>query len=1113
MDFVHLQVRSGYSFMKSTNTIRKLVQRAKELDYTSLALTDELVMHGAVEFYQTCKEYGVKPIIGLTVPVIVNEQETNDLVLLAKNIHGYQNLLALSSLLQMEERALTMDVLSSYTEHCFAILPIFKSHIEASLLHNDKDALVSGINSWYEAIDKDSFYLGIEDHGLEEERRLHVALEPYMAEGKLPLVALNDVRYLHEQDALVYDCMQSIRLNKRWSQTIEDTSMKQRHLRSKEEMAVLFEDWASSSLYNAGNIAGACNVELSFHQMMLPAYPVPENGKSDDYLEQLCRKGMERRFGAPSKEVRDRLAYELQVIQSMQFSDYFLIVWDFIAYAKRNGITTGPGRGSAAGSLVAYLLGITDVDPVHYDLLFERFLNPERISMPDIDIDFADVKRDRVIQYVTDKYGADHVAQIITFGTFGARSVIRELTKVMSVDQQETNYLMRFIPQSTTQSIVEIVQQSSDLKQYIQQSQTLRTLFKIATKIEGLPRHASTHAAGVVISQSPLQRHVPLTEGHEGVPLTQYAMNDLEAIGLLKMDFLGLRNLTLIERIVKSIYEKEGTSPSFQGKEMADEKAFALLRSGRTTGVFQLESKGMRDVLEQLKPTHFEDIVAVNALYRPGPMEYIPTYIKRKHGKEAVSYPHEDLEPILKKTYGVLVYQEQIMQIANRVAGFSLGQADLLRRAVSKKELDTMNQQKQAFIEGCIQNGYAQEVAEELFQWIVRFSNYGFNRSHAVAYSVISYQLAYLKARYPAHFMSELMSSVSNDKLHGFIRETQELGIEVFPPSINNSFAKFTVENHGIRMGLSTIKGVGKNAIQSILEARKEKEFSSIFDFCRRVPLHIINRSILEALVLAGAFDETFSNRSSLLASIQQAMEQGELFSDMGGQESFFSTDIELDAHYVSAEPFDQLKKLSLEKEVMGFYVSSHPLATFREQLRQSGFLSLQNVLSSERKKRLKAAVVIQEVKTIRTKRGDPMAFLTISDERTEMDAVLFPDAFRDIRRWLSEEMLVFIEGRTEERNGNPQWIVEQMRPFQQEELQPMSHQRLFIRVSKEKKEELLAHVKAIAERFPGEVPMIIHIAETKETFQLSSQYAVEPNRDALENISMLAGKDNVVLK
>lgn len=1110
MDFVHLQVRSGYSLMRSTNTIEKLVATAKERGFTSLALTDEGVMYGAVSFYQTCHKYGIKPIMGITVRVF-NGDLSEELVLLAKSNHGYEKLVELSSYLQLREQAgIAREDLRGYTQDCIGILPLYNSSLHPFILRNEDQQLLEGLQDWKGYFGESDFYIGIEDHGLEEERHLHVALDEVMPDGT-PMVALQDVWYLNEEDVYAYDCLQSIRSNTKWDGQ-PDTNQKHHHFRSSLDMFNLFGEWRPELLSQTVDIANQCDVTLNFDRRMLPSYPVPIEGTSDQYLRSLCEEGLQRRYGNPSEEVRERLDYELKVIEAMQFSDYFLIVWDFMAYARKEKIMTGPGRGSAAGSLVAYLLYITDVDPIEYELLFERFLNPDRVTMPDIDIDFSDVRRDEVIQYVAEKYGTEHVAQIITFGTFGPRSAIRELIKAMGIDQQEAAYLMKFIPQQSPGSIVEIVQETPELKEYIQGSDQMKRLFRIATRLEGLPRHASTHAAGVVISQEPLMKNVPLTSGHNGVPLTQFAMNELEAIGLLKMDFLGLRNLSLIERMTDTIKKKESSRITFD--TYSDPATFSLLRNGKTTGVFQLESKGMRDVLERLEPTHFEDIVAVNALYRPGPMEFIQTYINRKNGSEEVNYPHPDLHPILHKTYGVLIYQEQIMQIAHKMAGFSLGQADILRRAVSKKKEQAIVEQKDAFINGCRSNGYSKDVAEEMFQWIVRFSNYGFNRSHAVAYSIISYQLAYLKAHYPAYFMAELMSSVSTDRIQSYINEARDLSVKVLPPSINRSFGRYTVERGAIRIGLGSIKGVGKNALREILQTRKAKLFNHLFDFCRRVSLSVVNRPVMESLILAGCFDESNPNRASLLASLDHAMEQGELFSETNEQESFFMEEIELGANYVEVEPFSKMKQLSMEREVLGVYISSHPLASYREQLRENGFLSLREASQAARKKSLKSSVVVQQLKTIRTKRGDPMAFLTLGDEQTEMEAVVFPDLFREVRQWIDEELLIFIEGRMEERNGKLQWILEKIGPFQEEELQSSSTEsrRLFLKIQDDQ-DSTLKKVKEITTQYPGKVPVIVHYPIRKETYQLGISYAIDPKHEAIKLLEGELGKENVVLK
>src|SRR5699024_6357319 len=643
----------------------------------------------------------------------------------------------------------------------------------------------------------------------------------------------------------------------------------------------------------------------------------------------------------------------------------------------------------------------------------------------------------------------------------------------------------------------------------------LKRLFSIAVKLEGLPRHISTHAAGVVISEAPLIDHVPLTTGSNDMYLTQYPMNDLESVGLLKMDFLGLRNLTLLERIIYSIQQTENKHLSLTEVPENDRKTFELLQKAKTNGVFQLESSGMKQVLKRLKPTRFEDIVAVNALYRPGPMDFIPNYINRKQGREKVTYPHPDLEHILYTIYVVLIYQLQIMQIAHDIARFSLGQADLLRRAVSKKQHRIMDKQKEAFIKGCLKKGYNQKVGEELFAWIVKFSNYGFPKSHAVAYSKISYQLAYLKAHFPKTYYAELLSSVANqhDTTRLYINEMKELAITLLPPSINKSFGKYVVENEGIRMGLISIKGIGNQAVKEIIHVRKQGPFKSLFDFCLRVSPKVINRTTLEQLILAGTFDELYANRASLLASIDLAMEQGTLFREFSDMPRLFQNELELENTYVEIEDFTKMKKLAEEKELVGFYLSNHPLSEHRKQLRANGYISLNHASRLVGKRNIRAAATIQAVKTKRTKRGDPMAFLTLSDEKKEMEAVVFPDLFRKTKRWLGENKLIFLRGNIESRNNQIQFIVNEIKPFDLKELKEIPDRRLFIKLVNQSSDEALLFIKKLALKFPGKTPVIVYHKSSNRTYQLSSEFYIHPTYDCMQSFYDYFTKNNVVLE
>ncbi|SDN05359.1 DNA polymerase III subunit alpha [Sediminibacillus halophilus] len=1106
MDFTHLQVRSGYSLMKSTIHISQLVEKAGELGYESLALTDEAVFHGTVPFYQACIAKGIKPILGMVVEL---EVERLPIILLAQSNQGYQQLLKLSTDLQLEESGSTsIDQLADFVKDVTGIIPMTKHFLESFSFEYLSDLFQRSQGLFRQ----EDFYLGI-DSSVGESTDLE-SWKRFSQTAGIPAIAVNDVRYLRESDRYAYDVLLSMRKGEKWVPETkhEDTAD---FLKSKQELQDAFQFWPEA-LYKTGEVAAKCNVELQLDRRMLPSYPVPGEGSADEYLNKLCYDFIFEKYGHVTEQVKKRLDYELEVIRSMQFSDYFLIVWDFIRFAKQNGIMVGPGRGSAAGSLVAYVLGITEVDPVKYDLLFERFLNPERVSMPDIDVDFSDIRREEVIQYVKNKYGPDHVAQIITYGTFAARSLIRELIKTLQIDQQDAAFILKEIPHHTSQSISDIVRASESIMNYANKSPKLQTLFKVASRLEGLPRHVSTHAAGIVISEEPLVHHVPLIAGHNGVALTQFAMKELETIGLLKMDFLGLRNLSLLERITDSIERKEKLEIDLEDIPLNDEATFQLLRRGQTNGVFQLESKGMQSVLTDLQPTSFEDVVAVNALYRPGPMQYISVYVERKHNRESVQYPHPDLKPILEKTYGVLVYQEQIMQIANKMAGFSLGQADILRRAVSKKQHSVMQEQEQAFLKGCLANGYDQKAAHQIFDWIVRFSNYGFNRSHAVAYSMISYQLAYLKAHFPAHFMAEIMGAAAGqqEKIQLYINEAKQLNIKVLPPSINRSFGRFNVENRHIRMGMLSIKGVGGQAVKEIVQERKNNgPYKNIFDFCMRVSLKIVNRPVIESLILAGAFDEGNANRASLLGTIDQAMEQAELFGEFGDQPSLFQNSLELDVTYKKMDDFTDMQKLTFEKEVLGIYISSHPLAKYREQLRSAGYIHLEDSRHFVGRNNLKAGVIVQELKKIRTKRGDPMAFMTMGDEKGQMEAVIFPELYRQVNRWLKEESIILITGKVEQRNERWQWLLSGITPFDEEKLEVNDQKRLFLKIHEHNEEQVLLQIQKVADAFPGSSPVIVYHAGRKKTYQLSSNYHMQINNQSLNNLYQLLGKENVAVR
>lgn len=1107
MAFIHLQVRSGYSMMNSTVKISELVAQAKQEEMCAVALTDENVMHGAVAFYQHCIKHAIKPLIGMVLTVEDDLEKKINVIALAKNNLGYQQLNKLSTYIQTENKgSITKDALVHHCDQLILILPIENEPVKLLCESDDLIGLNTYANSWREC--GANLYFGVKP--AEQDK---VA---FLQQANIDLVAIGDVRYLNKDDHAAYDCLQAMAENKQWEPESSTRKQSNNYFMTQKEAQTAFQDYPHL-VEQTKVISDLCHVELDLEQQRLPKYPLQSDRTASSYLRQICQEAMKVKYPKQRPEIEERLNYELNIIEKMHFSDYFLIVWDFVQFAKNQNILVGPGRGSAAGSIVAYLLGITEVDPIKYKLLFERFLNPERISMPDIDIDFSDHRRDEVIDYVKRKYGFDHVAQIGTFGTFQTRSLIRELAKTMGVSAEDTTFMLKEMPSKGSKSIVDSLKRSKTLLDYVLKSAKLQQLFKIARSLEGLPRHVSTHAAGVVISEQPLVQTVPLTKSQQDIYLTQFAMKDIESVGLLKIDFLGLRNLTTIERIVNAIEQKTNKPLCINAIPLDDQETFSILKQGKTNGVFQLESPGMKRVLTQLEPNNLEDIVAVNALYRPGPMGFIDSYVKRKHGQEEVSYTHDDLKPILQPTYGVLIYQEQIIQIANRLAGFTYGQADILRRAVSKKNSEEIKSLRDKFISGCCENGYAKSVALELFEWITRFSHYGFNRSHAVAYSLISYQLAYLKAHFPAYFFTELLNAVigQKDKTHDYIKEVKDNAIKLLPPSINHSYGHFIVEKNHIRMGLWSIKGIGQPIVKEILQVRKKGRFKDLFDFCLRVSLKIVNRSAIEALILAGAFDEGNVHRASLLATVDQAMEQGELFGDFEDQDSLFGNDIQLQGDYQRVEPYSTIQQLSYEKEYLGLYVSDHPLTNSRSNLRANGYLSIGRLLEMVGRKKQKTVGIIQKINVIRTKRGDQMAFLTVSDEEEELDVVIFPDLFRTVKIWLKEELLVELLGKVEDRNNKQQMVVDQLTPFDFDQLTSLEEgKRLFIRIDeKMENKDFVKQIKKIADRYPGATPVLIYQEKKNKTYQLMSDYNLQITRECLKALNDYFGKSNVVVK
>ncbi|GJI58859.1 DNA polymerase III subunit alpha [Bacillus altitudinis] len=1111
MSYVHLQVHSGYSLLSSAAKVKELVLKAKELGYQALALTDDHVMYGTVEFYKECKTHGIKPIIGLTASVFIDEQETEayPLILLAKNNEGYQNLIKISSVLKSKSKTgLKEKWLKAYHHGLIAITPGVSGYIETLLQHDQLDEARDAASHLKDLFGEEHVYLAVQPFQQDEE--LSHKLRELSKRANIPLVATGDVHYIHQEDKTAYTCLKAIKAGQQLSEIEEDQADK--HFRSIEEMMKWYGD-DPELLARTVEIANRCEVDLNLGQTKLPTYPTPDQSTADQFLRRVCQEGMKRRQIASNDTYIKRLEYELSIIQKMNFSDYFLIVWDFMKYAHDHGIVTGPGRGSAAGSLVAYVLFITDVDPIRHGLLFERFLNPERISMPDIDIDFPDTRRDEIISYVKDKYGDMHVAQIVTFGTLAAKAALRDVGRVMGIDSKAADRLAKLIPSKPGTTLKEAVTVSSELKTLLQQSEELQRVFQTALKVEGLPRHTSTHAAGVVLSEEPLTQVVPIQEGHDGVYLTQYAMNYLEDLGLLKMDFLGLRNLTLIESIKNQIERQENVHINFSDISYEDQKTFDLLSAGDTTGIFQLESQGMRQVLRRLKPSSLEDIVAVNALYRPGPMENIPLFIDRKHGRVKVSYPHPDLYDILKDTYGVIVYQEQIMLIAAKMAGFKLGEADLLRRAVSKKDKKVLDEERSHFVEGCLKKEYPVNIANDVYDLIVKFANYGFNRSHAVAYSMIGFQLAYLKAHYPLYFMCGLLTSVigNEDKVAQYFYEAKEKGISVLKPSINKSEFPFMVEKGEIRYSLRAIKNVGVSAVKDIYRARQEKPFEDLFDFCARVSTKSVNRKTIEALIFSGAMDELHPNRASLLASIDIALDHVSFLTPEDQLDFLGDTTFPLELKYAEIEEMPLVDLLQFEKEALGLYLSNHPVQAYRDRLRENGAVEIIRLFSYIKRK-ISMGGLLTKVKSIRTKNGQSMAFVTFGDETGEMEGVVFPEQFRKLSPLLEEGAMLYVEGRIDVRNESSQIIVQEAVLL--EEMGSKRKESVYIRVKEENHtQELLEQVKRVISMHRGEADVYLYYEKQKKTMRLPDAYKVHADHAVIFQLKELLGEQNVVIK
>ena len=1047
--FVHLHNHSQYSLLVGASRIDDLIAAAKKMNMPALALTDHGNMFGAIEFYKKATGAGIKPIIGMEAYVAGTSRRDHrrvegypdggfHLVLLVKDRIGYKNLMKLASAAYLEgfyhRPRIDRELLTQLHDGLIGLSACQKGEVPYWLLQGHAEKAEEAVQFYRGVFGEGDFYIELQNHHLPVEQQLMPQLIDLARKFELPVVCTNDCHYLKREDAEAHDALLCIQTGK----VVTDVDRMryetdQIYFKSPEEMQELFASHPTA-IENTIKIAERCNLEIELGHLLLPAFPIPDKTKTpDQYLEELSRKGLNGRYQTVTPELENRLNYELGVIKQLGWAGYFLITKDFIDYARANDIPVGPGRGSAAGSLVSYSLGITTVDPIKYELLFERFLNPERITMPDIDIDFGDRKRDQVIKYVEEMYGDENVTQIITFGTMAARGVVRDVGRVLGMPYAEVDKIAKMIPGAPEMTLKKAIKQNPDLEQLIKSDERVEKLIRLSQTLEGLTRHASTHAAGVVIAPANLTDYVPLFKGSKGEKTTQYDMNWVEQVGLLKMDFLGLRTLTVIDDAVKMIAAAHGEKIDVESFDLDDEKIYRLFGAGHTIGIFQFESGGMRDYLCKLRPTHLTDLIAMNALYRPGPLDsgMIDTYINRKHGKEKVVYDHPLLEEILKDTYGVIVFQEQVLQIANRLAGYTLGQADLLRKAMGKKEPEIMHAQKERFQGGAVTNKVDPKVAERIFDLIETFARYGFNRAHSTCYALLAYRTAWLKVYHPREFMAALMTSEMNDsdRIVVLMDECRRMGIKILPPDVNESEGTFTVVGDSIRFGLLAIKNVGSGPVTETMIAReKGGRFESLADFVSRVDLRALNKRALESMIIAGAFDSVHPNRRAMNDSLEAMIAFGHTVQEASHTVDMFGGGTE-DAtrkppDIPNVDDWAVSAKLNGEKEMLGFYVSGHPLARFSRELAVFANISARKIAGADDGREGRVGGIIQNVKVMLDKRGNQMAFVTVEDFSGSLELIVFSDCYEKTKALIRVDGIVLASGRISTREGQAAKLI-----------------------------------------------------------------------------------------
>ncbi len=1126
--FTHLHVHTQFSLLDGAAKIPDLVSYAKELGMTSLAITDHGVMYGSIDFYQECKKQGIKPIIGCEVYVTTGSHlERNNrglfhLILLAENLEGYYNLMKVVSLAQLEgfyyKPRVDKDILRAHSKGLICLSACVAGELPVLIQQDNLDGARRCIEEHIEIFGRENYFLEVQNHDLPEEHKVNRALKQLSKEYGLGLVATNDLHYVRREDAEAQDILLCLQTG---STVDEPNRMRfpndQFYLKSYEEMAEKFPD-CPEALENTNVIAERCTVELEFGKLLLPEFGVPEGFDAKSYLRHLCEESLVKKYPAADKVVLDRLDFELDIIGQMGYDCYFLIVWDFIEYCRKHKILVGPGRGSAAGSIVAYLLGITNIEPLRYNLLFERFLNPERVSMPDIDTDFCYVNRDKVLEYVVERYGQERVAQIVTFGTLQARAAVRDVARAMGQTYGFGDKVAKMIPKELGITLEKSLRTSNDLRALYESDPEVKRLIDLAKSVEGMPRNIGTHAAGVIIAPADLKNYVPLQLGAEGSVITQYDKDKLEGLGLLKMDFLGLRTLTVIGDAIRNIAETTGEKVDIDNIPLDDKLTCEMLRAGDTYGVFQLESTGITKLVMDLAPESFEDLIPLVALYRPGPLGtgMAEDFIAGRHGHRTAEILHPLMEPILKDTYGVILYQEQVMQITSALAGFTLGQADILRRAMGKKKAKELDSMREAFIKGAKElHDIPEELSDKVFSLLQHFAGYGFNKSHSVAYALVAYQTAYLKAHWPAEYMAAFLDSVITDadKISWYISMCRKAGIKILPPDVNESGSTFTVQKgNAIRFGLAGIKSVGEAAVSTIIATRKtDGEFKNLVDFCRRVNMRLVNKRVLEGLIKCGAMDSFGVKRSQMMAILDSAVELGAAYQkdNASGQMGLFSDENDFsDINEIVLPDVEEMPKdviLQNEKQLIGFYVTGHPLDDYQEVLKK--YTPLYSLFDDENTydgKTLRVAGIITGCLLKNTKQGDPMAILTVEDLTGKLDIVVFPRTYRAYSKEIYQDNIVAIEGNfsVDERESK---VV----AFKIQKL-TKNAACVHLKITPHLENALVQReLKRIFEKYKGSDEVYLHLIGSKKIVRTAESFWVDSSRkDFKEEITKVLGAD-----